>query len=93
MISERDDGENHNVFIEFCFEFCYLQPLTKMAMSHCKIDRITTAKDAEEEGNEEDKKRVDLNEKVTLGLTARSIIASCGLRRACMGTRWVDGKP
>ena len=50
MISERDDGENHNVFIEFCFEFCYLQPLTKMAMSHCKIDRITTAKDPEEGG-------------------------------------------
>ena len=72
-------GKNHNVFIDFCFEF-YLQPLTKMAMSHCKIDRITTAKDAEEEGNEEDKKRLDLNEKVTLGLTARSIIASCGLR-------------
>ena len=80
-------GKNHNVFIDFCFEFFYLQPLTKMAMSHCKIDRITTAKDAEEEGNEEDKKRVDLNEKVTLGLAARSNIASCGLRRACMGTR------
>ena len=81
----------------FALSFFYLQPLTKMAMSHCKIDRITTAKDAEEEGNEEDKKRVDLNEKVTLGLTARSIIASCGLRRACIGTwsktRWVDGKP
>ena len=64
-------GKNHNVFSDFCFEFFYLQPLTKMAMSHCKIDRITTAKDAEEEGDEEDKKRVDLNEKVTLELTAR----------------------
>ena len=39
----------------FALSFFYLQPLTKMAMSHCKIDRITTAKDAEEEGNEEDK--------------------------------------
>ena len=77
----------------FALSFFYLQPLTKMAMSHCKIDWITTAKDAEEEGNEEDKIRVDLKEKVTFGLTARSIIASCGLRRACMGTRWVDGKP
>ena len=48
-------GKNHNVFIDFCFEFFYLQPLTKMAMSHCKIDRITTANDAEEEGNKEDK--------------------------------------
>ena len=64
-----------------------------MAMSHCKIDRITTAKDSEEEGNEEDEKRVELYEKVTLGLAARANIASCGLRRACMGTRWVDGKP
>ena len=64
-----------------------------MVMSHSWIDRITTAKETEEEGNEEDKKRVDLNEKVTLGLAARSNIASCGLRRACMGTRWVDGKP
>ena len=93
MISERDDGENHNVFIEFCFEFCYLQPLTKMAMSHCKIDRITTAKETEEKGNEEDKKRVDLNEKFTLELTARSIIASCGLRIDGTGTRLVDWKP
>ena len=93
MISERDDGENHNVFIEFCFEFCYLQPLTKMVMSHCKIDRITTAKNAEEEGDEEYKKRMDLNVKVTLELTARSIIASCGLRIACTGTRLVDWKP
>ena len=71
----------------FALSFFYLQPLTKMAMSHCKIDRITTAKETEEKGNEEDKKRVDLNEKVTLGLAARSNIASCGLRRACMGTR------
>ena len=44
-------------------------------------------------GRREDKKRVDLNDKVTLELTARLIIASCGLRRACMGRRWVDGKP
>ena len=35
------------------------------------LDRITTAKDAEEEGDEEDKKRLDLNEKATLELTAR----------------------
>ena len=46
-----------------------------------------------EEKDEEDKKKIDLTEKVTLELTARSIIASCGLRRACTGTRWVDGKP
>ena len=46
-----------------------------------------------DERDEEDKKRVDLNDKVTLELTARLIIASCGLRRACMGRRWVDGKP
>ena len=39
------------------------------------LDRITTAKDAEEEGDEEDKKRVDLKDKVTLELTARLIIA------------------
>ena len=71
----------------FAMSLFYLQPLTKMAMSHCKIDRITTAKDAEEEGDEEDKKRMDLNEKVTSELTARAIIASCGLRRACTGTR------
>ena len=56
------------------------------------FDSITTAKDAEEEGDEEDKKKMDPNEKVTLELTARLIFAYCGLRRACTGTRWVDGK-
>ena len=66
----------------FALSFFYLQPLTKIAMSHCKIDRITTTKETEEKGNEGDKKRVQLNEKVTLGLAARSNIASCGLRRA-----------
>ena len=76
----------------FALSFFYLQPLAKMAMSHSKIDRITTAKDAEEEGDEEDKKRMDQNEKVTSELTARAIIASSGLTRACVGTwsrtRW-----
>ena len=87
MILERDDGK-----ICICFEF-FLPTATLADVDVPLLDRITTAKDAEEEGDEEDKKRMDLNEKVILELTARSTITSCGLRRACMGTRWVDGKP
>ena len=79
--------------------FSWIFALSFFTYSHSRrwrcptLDRITTAKDAEEEGDEEDKKRMGLNEKVTLELTARSIIASCGLRRACTGTRLVDWKP
>ena len=63
------------------------------------LESITTAQDAdaEEEKDEEEKKKMDPTEKVTLELTARLIIASYGLRRACMWTwsktSWVDGKP
>ena len=38
------------------------------------LDRITTAKDAEEEGDEEDKKRMDLNVKSHLVLETLMII-------------------
>ena len=98
MILEGDDDkrENQNVFMDFCLQFFFTYSDSRRWRSPT-LDRITTAKDAEEEGDEEDKKRMDVNEKVTLELTARSIIASCGLRRACIGTwsktRWVDGKP
>ena len=69
----------------------YVFALSFFTYSHSRrcrcstLDRITTAKDAEEEGDEEDKKRMDQNEKVTSELTARAIIASCG--------RGQDGEP
>ena len=93
MILEGDDDkrENQNVFMDFCLQFFFTYSDSRRWRCPT-LDRITTAKDAEEEGVE-DKKRMDLNEKVSLGLTARSIIASCGLRRACTGTRLVDWKP
>ena len=84
-------GKNHNVFIDFCFEFFLPTATHEDGDVSLLIGSRQQTKDAEEEGDEEDKK-MDSNKKVTLELTARSIIASCGLRRACMETwsrtRW-----
>ena len=65
MILDRDDDK-----IYICYEF-FLPTATLADVDGPLLDRITTAKDAEEEGDEEDKKRMDQNEKVTSELTAR----------------------
>ena len=72
MILEGDDDkrENQNVFMDFCLQFFFTYSDSRRWRCPT-LDRITTAKDAEEEGDEEDKKRMDLNEKATLELQGR----------------------
>ena len=58
MILEGNDDkrENHNVFFNFCFEFfTYSQSRIWRCLT---LDKITTANDAEEEGDEEHKKNI-----------------------------------